>query len=200
MQSLSVLRQLYTPLTDELITPLKTGDRVLLTGVVYTARDAAHQRLVAALEAGEPLPIPLAGQVIYYVGPAPARPGEVIGPAGPTTAGRVDPYTPALLAQGLKGMIGKGKRNMAVRQALIKHKAVYFVAVGGAAALIAQRIKQVELMAYPDLGTEAIHRLEVEAFPLVVANDVHGADLFEQGQTRYRREGENAVDEKIHAE
>jgi fumarate hydratase subunit beta len=166
---------------------LKVGDRILLSGTIYTARDAAHQRLIAALEAGVDLPLPLAGQIIYYVGPAPARPGEVIGPAGPTTAGRVDPYTPPLLSQGLKGMIGKGKRNEAVRQAMSQYKAVYFVTVGGAAALIAERIRAVDLVAYPDLGTEAIYRLEVEAFPLVVANDIYGADLFEQGQAAYRR-------------
>lgn len=179
--------QLQTPLTHEVIEQLKVGDRASLSGVIYTARDAAHQRLVAALEAGETLPIPLAGQIIYYVGPAPARPGEIIGPAGPTTAGRVDAYTPALLSQGLKGMIGKGKRNAAVRQAMTHYQAVYFVAVGGAAALIAERIREVELIAYPDLGTEAIYRLVVEDFPLVVANDRYGADLFEQGQAAYRR-------------
>lgn len=179
--------QLHTPLTDEIISRLRVGNRVLLRGTVYTARDAAHQRLIAALAAGEALPIPLAGQIIYYVGPAPARPGEVIGPAGPTTAGRVDAYTPPLLSRGLKGMIGKGKRNLTVRQAMAQSKAVYFVTVGGAAALIAERIRAVELVAYPDLGTEAIYRLEVEAFPLVVANDIYGADLFEQGQAAYRK-------------
>jgi fumarate hydratase subunit beta len=184
---------LHTPFTGEAVASLRTGDRVLLSGVVYTARDAAHQRLVAALEAGEPLPIPLAGQVIYYVGPAPARPGDVIGPAGPTTAGRVDPFTPALLAQGLKGMIGKGRRSKVVRQALIEYQAIYLVAVGGAATLIAERIKQVELVAYPDLGTEAIYRLEVEELPLIVADDIYGADLFEQGQARYRREGDYGI-------
>ncbi len=178
---------LKTPLTDETVRQLKVGDHVLLSGVVYTARDAAHQRMAAALAAGEPLPIPLEGQVIYYVGPAPARPGEVIGSAGPTTASRVDPYTPALLARGLKGTIGKGKRHDTVRRAMIEHTAVYFVAVGGAAALIADRIKTVDLIAYPDLGTEAIYRLTVEDFPLVVGNDVYGNDLFEAGQAAYRR-------------
>lgn len=186
--SLEAMR-LHTPLTDEVVQALKAGDRVLLSGVLYTARDAAHRRLVEALEAGEALPIPLAGQVIYYVGPAPARPGAVIGSAGPTTAGRMDPYTPPLLAQGLKGMIGKGKRNAVVRQALVAHTAVYFVTVGGAAALVAERIKKVELVAYQDLGTEAIRRLEVADFPLVVANDAHGGDLFELGRAAYQREG-----------
>jgi len=175
------------PLTDQVVAGLRVGDRLLLNGLIYTARDAAHQRLVAALAAGQLLPIPLAGQVIYYVGPAPARPGQIIGPAGPTTASRLDPYTPQLLAQGLKGMIGKGKRNKTVREALVNHRAVYLVTVGGAAALIAEQIKSVELVAYPDLGPEAIYRFEVEAFPVVVANDVYGADLFEQGQAAYRR-------------
>lgn len=185
-QSTNII-QIQTPLTDDVVRYLRVGQRVLLSGVVYTARDAAHQRLMATLEAGEALPLPLAGQIIYYVGPAPARPGEVIGPAGPTTASRVDPYTPPLLRQGLKGMIGKGKRNMAIRQAMQMYKAVYFVAVGGAAALVAERIKKVELVAYADLGTEAIRCLEVEDFPLVVANDIYGADLFERGQAAYRR-------------
>jgi len=179
---------IYTPLTDESVQVLKVGDRVLLTGIVYTARDAAHKRLVEALEAGQEPPFPLDGQIIYYVGPSPARPGQVIGSAGPTTSSRVDPYTPPLLARGLKGMIGKGKRNDQVRQALVEHTAVYFVTVGGAAALVAERIKKVDMVAYEDLGTEAIRRLEVEEFPLVVANDVHGADLFEMGRAAYRRE------------
>lgn len=181
--------RLCSPLTDETLRMLKVGDRVLLSGVIYTARDAAHKRLVAALQTGEPLPIPLDGQIIYYVGPAPARPGKAIGPAGPTTASRVDPYTPPLLARGLKGMIGKGYRGPIVRQALVVHVAVYFVTVGGAAALIAERIKTANLVAYEDLGTEAIYRLEVEDFPVVVANDVYGADLFEQGKATYRRTG-----------
>jgi fumarate hydratase subunit beta len=163
---------------------------VLLSGVVFTARDAAHQRLAQALAAGEPLPIPLEGQVIYYVGPAPARPGEVIGPAGPTTAGRMDVFTPALLAHGLRGMIGKGKRSAAVRQAIVEHGAVYFVMVGGAAALIAGHIREAVPIAYADLGTEAVFRLVVEALPMVVANDALGADLFELGQAQFRREAQ----------
>lgn len=179
--------QLTTPLTDEAIQELKAGDRVLLSGVVYTARDAAHKRLVAALEGGEELPIPLAGQVIYYVGPSPARPGQIIGSAGPTTSGRMDPYTLPLLAQGLKGMIGKGSRSQQVRRALVTHRAVYLVAVGGGAALLADRISKVELVAFEDLGTEAIRRLEVQDFPLVVGNDVHGADLYELGRASFRR-------------
>lgn len=182
--------RLHTPLTDEVIRSLNVGNQVLLSGTVYTARDAAHKRLVATLEAGKTLPIPLAGQIIYYVGPAPARPGEIIGPAGPTTASRVDPYTLPLLTYGLKGMIGKGKRGGMVREALVRYTAVYLVTVGGAAALVANCIKKVELVAYHDLGTEAIRRLEVVDFPLVVANDAHGADLFELGQATYRQKGE----------
>lgn len=181
--------RLHTPLTDEVIRSLNVGNQVLLSGTVYTARDAAHKRLVATLEAGQTLPIPLAGQIIYYVGPAPARPGDIIGPAGPTTASRVDPYTLPLLTYGLKGMIGKGKRGTTVRDALVRHTAVYLVTVGGAAALVANCIKKVELVAYHDLGTEAIRRLEVVDFPLVVANDAHGADLFELGQATYRQKG-----------
>ncbi len=175
------------PLTDEIVRALRVGQRVLLTGTIYTARDAAHERLAKALAADEPLPIPLEGQVIYYVGPAPARPGEVIGPAGPTTAGRVDFFTPALLAKGLKGMMGKGKRSAAVRAAIVAHGAVYFVMVGGAAALISQHITAVTTVAYADLGTEAIARMEVDALPMVVANDTAGGDLFEQGQAAYQR-------------
>ena len=175
------------PLTPEMVQPLRAGDIVLLSGTIYTARDAAHQRLADTLAAEQELPIALEGQIIYYVGPAPARPGEIIGPAGPTTAGRVDLLTPQLLARGLKGMIGKGKRSPAVRRAMQEHGAVYFVLVGGAAALIAERIKKVKVVAYHDLATEAIHRLEVEDLRLIVANDIHGGDLFEQGKAAYRR-------------
>src|SRR5574341_577548 len=180
---------LGTPLTDDVVRALKVGDRVLLSGVAYTARDAAHKRLVEALKARQDLPIPLWGQIIYYVGPSPTPPGKIIGSAGPTTAGRVDPYTPSLLACGLKGMIGKGKRSATVRQAIVTYCAAYFVIVGGAGALIAQRIKKAEVVAYPDLGPEAIYRLEVEDLPMIVANDAHGGDLYEISQARYRREG-----------
>jgi fumarate hydratase subunit beta len=187
--------RITTPLDDAQVQKLRVGDRVLLSGVVYTARDAAHQRLVAALTAGEPLPFALAGQVIYYVGPSPARPGAVIGSAGPTTSSRVDPYTPLLLAHGLKGMIGKGKRSAAVRQALVQHQAVYLVTVGGAAALIADRITAVELVAYDDLGTEAIRALTVVDFPAVVANDAYGGDLYEQGRQAYASRESSAASE-----
>jgi fumarate hydratase subunit beta len=181
-------RSITLPLTDSVVRELHAGDRILLSGSVYTARDAAHKRLVEALNAATPLPFDLRGQVVYYVGPSPTRPGDVIGSAGPTTAGRVDSYTVPLLQQGLKGMIGKGKRTPEIRQALCDFTAVYFVAVGGAAALIADRIRAVELIAYEDLGTEAIRRLTIDQFPLVVANDCYGADLYEQGRAAYRRE------------
>ena len=178
--------RISTPLSDQVIAGLKAGDRVLLSGVVYTARDAAHKRLVESLQAGQALPLPLSGQVIYYAGPAPTRPGQIIGPAGPTTASRMDSFTLPLLEAGLKGMVGKGNRSPEVRQAIVNHRAVYLVAVGGAAALISQRIVKMDLVAYEDLGTEAIYRLEFLDVPLVVANDMHGGDLFEQGMAAYR--------------
>jgi len=178
---------LTTPLTDETTRSLHAGDRVLLSGRIYTARDAAHKRLVEAINAGNDLPFNPKGQMIYYVGPSPTKPGDVIGSAGPTTAGRVDYYTLPLLARGLKGMIGKGKRSAEVRKAMVEYGAVYLVAVGGAAALIADRIIKVELVAYEDLGTESIRCLEVEDFPLMVANDTYGADVYEQGKATYRR-------------
>ena len=182
-------KRISTPLTDEVIASLHTGDRLLISGEVYTARDAAHKRMVETLEKGESLPFPLEHQIIYYVGPSPTREGHIIGSAGPTTASRMDPYTPLLLEHGLKGMIGKGKRNQVVRDALAKHRGVYFATVGGAAALISQCIKAVEMVAYEDLKTEAIRKLVVEDFPVVVANDIHGADLYEQGKLAYRRSG-----------
>jgi len=164
-----------------------------LSGVVYTARDQAHKRLVEELErAGKEnrkpdLPFFLEGQVIYYAGPAPSRPGMVIGPAGPTTSCRMDPYTPILLEKGLKGTIGKGSRGKDIIEAMKKYKAVYFVAVGGAAVLLSKKIKRAEIVAYEDLGPEAIYRLEVEDFPLIVANDVFGNDLFAEGTKKYRK-------------
>jgi fumarate hydratase subunit beta len=175
------------PLTDEIVERLRAGDDVRITGVIYTARDAAHRRMIEALEKGQPLPFDVRGQVIYYVGPTPPKPGQVIGSAGPTTAMRLDRYTPALLAAGLKGIIGKGGRGPAVRQALQERKAVYFIAVGGAGALLSRHIKKAEVVAYEDLGTEAIRRLEVEDFPVIVCNDVYGADLLEQGKAQWRR-------------
>lgn len=179
--------RLTTPLKNEDVEKLRIGDRVLLTGVIYTGRDAAHKRLIQLLEAGEPLPFDIQGQVIYYVGPSPAKPGRPIGAAGPTTSYRMDAYAPELIARGLKGMIGKGKRNDAVRDAMKKHKAVYFAAIGGAGALMAQSILSAEVIAYPELGPEAIRRLEVKNFPVIVANDTHGGDLYEEGAKAYAR-------------
>jgi fumarate hydratase subunit beta len=179
--------RLTTPLTDEDILQLKAGDRVLLSGVVYTGRDAAHKRMFDLLESGGELPVDLKGQVIYYVGPTPAKPGRVIGSAGPTTSGRMDAYAPSLMAHGLKGMIGKGIRSHPVRNAMAEHKAVYFGATGGAAALLARRIKECEIVAYEELGTEAIRRLVVEDFPLIVVNDSFGGDLYAEGVKTYER-------------
>lgn len=175
------------PLDDKTIEQLHAGDRVSITGVIYSARDAAHKRLVEALERGGPLPIPLEGQIIYYMGPSPARPGRPIGSAGPTTSGRMDSYAPTLLARGLKGMIGKGNRSQLVRDAIKRHRAVYLAATGGAGALIARTIKKAEVVAYEDLGAEAIRRLEVEDFPAIVINDIYGGDLYEEGKAKYAR-------------
>ena len=179
--------RLSPPLTDEVVERLRAGDRVLITGTVYTARDAAHARLVDLIRRGEPLPFDLQGQIIYFVGPTPAPPGRPIGSAGPTTSYRMDPYSPLLVAHGLKAMIGKGKRSAEVREALKRHKAVYLGAVGGAGALLSKRIVAAEIVAYEDLGPEAIRRLEVRDFPAVVVNDAHGGDLYEEGRRRYER-------------
>ena len=175
------------PLTDETIEKLHAGDHVRLTGVIYTARDAAHKRLIEAMDKGQELPFDIRGQIIYYVGPTPARPGRVIGAAGPTTSMRLNPYTPRMLEGGLKGAIGKGGRDKKTRDAFKEHKAVYFLAVGGTGALLSKRIKSAEVIAYEDLGTEAIRRLEVEDFPAVVVNDMYGNDLLEQGKAQYRK-------------
>jgi len=179
--------RISAPLTDAAVEKLKAGDKILITGVMYTARDAAHKRLIELLDAGKELPVDLKGQIIYYVGPTPERPGQVIGSAGPTTSGRMDAYTPRLIELGLKGMVGKGARGKEVLDAIKKHKAVYMAAVGGAAALIRRSIKKAEIIAYEDLGPEAIRRLEVVDFPAIVVNDVHGGDLFLQGVEKYRR-------------
>ena len=175
---ISSVIKLKTPLTDKDIEALKVGDKVLISGVVYTARDAAHKRLNEALKQGEKLPFDPMGQIIYYVGPTPAKPGQVIGSAGPTTAGRMDSYTLPLLAKGLKGTIGKGSRSQEVKDGLKKYKAVYFVAVGGAAALLAKKIIKAKVIAYEDLGAEAVRELEVEDFPVIVANDIYGGEIF----------------------
>ena len=180
--------RLKTPLRDEEVEKLKRGDRVLISGVVYTGRDAAHKRLIDLLKAGKDLPFDIRGQIIYYVGPAPAKPGQILGSAGPTTSYRMDAYSPALIEKGLKGMIGKGMRSEAVKEAMKKYKAVYFAATGGAGALLAKRVKKVEIVAYEDLGPEAIRRLEVEDLPVIVVNDVRGNDLYIEGEKKYKKE------------
>ena len=180
-------KRITAPVTKEALKELKAGDSVLISGVIYTARDAAHERMTRLHAAGEDYPIDLTNQVIYYAGPCPAKPGEVIGSCGPTTAGRMDAYTPELLDAGLGAMIGKGIRNKAVVDAIKRNKAVYFGAIGGAGALIAGSIKKAEVVAYDDLGTEAIRRLEVEDFPAFVLMDADGNDLYELGQAEYKR-------------
>jgi fumarate hydratase subunit beta len=179
--------RLKTPLSNADVEKLRAGDKVLLNGVIYTGRDAAHKRLYDLLMAGKPLPVDLKGQVIYYVGPAPAKPGQAIGSAGPTTSGRMDAYSPKLMEIGLKGMIGKGMRKKEVVEAMKKYKAVYFAATGGAGALLAKAIKKAQVVAYEDLGPEAINRLEVENFPVIVVNDTKGNDLYEEGMRKYAR-------------
>jgi len=169
-----------TPLTDEVIDELKAGDLVLINGYVYTARDAAHKRLVELINNDAPLPFHLKGQIIYYVGPTPAPPGKVIGSAGPTTSSRMDSYTPLLLSLGLKGMIGKGQRSEEVKKAIQKYKAVYFLATGGAGALLSRHIISAEEIAFPELGTESIKRLLLKDFPAIVAIDCHGGDIFKK--------------------
>lgn len=175
------------PLSAEDAGRLRSGDRVLITGNLFTARDAAHARLVALLREGKELPFDLKGQIIYYVGPSPAKPGRVIGSAGPTTSGRMDAYAPELMEAGLRGMIGKGSRSQPVKDAMARYGAVYFAATGGAGALLSQRIRNAEIVAYEDLGPEAIRRLEVVDFPAIVVNDTHGGDLYEEGVSKYRR-------------
>lgn len=178
-------KRITTPLTEEKVKDLKAGDSVLISGTIYTARDAAHKRLVELLDKGETLPIDVKDTIIYYVGPSPAKPGQVIGSAGPTTSYRMDAYAPRLLDIGLKGMIGKGIRDEEVVNSMKKNKAVYFAAIGGAAALMGKSIKKAELVAYEDLGSEAIRKLEVEDLPVVVVIDSEGNNLYEQGQMSY---------------
>ncbi|HNS72591.1 MAG TPA: Fe-S-containing hydro-lyase [bacterium] len=177
--------RISTPLTDEVVKKLHAGDSVLITGIIYTGRDAAHKRMVELLDKGEPLPVDLAGHLIYYVGPSPARPGKPIGSAGPTTSGRMNAYAPRLLAIGSKGMIGKGEMNAKVAEALQKNCGVYLVSVGGAAALIAKSIKANENVAWPELGAEAIAKLTVVDFPAIVAQDCHGGNIYQEGIARY---------------
>jgi len=179
--------RITSPIDDKVIAKLTAGTKVLISGVIYTARDAAHQRLVRALAAGDELPFNLHGQTLYYMGPSPTPPGRIIGAAGPTTSSRMDPYTPLLMAAGIKATIGKGNRSPEVREALKKYRAVYLTTIGGAGALLAKAIKKAEPVAYEDLGAEAILRLQVADFPAIVANDSYGGDLFEQGITEYQR-------------
>jgi fumarate hydratase subunit beta len=177
--------EIKLPLSDHDIFRLKAGDTVVLSGPLLSGRDAAHKRLIAALKEGKSLPINLSGETIYYVGPCPTPPGRVIGSAGPTTSGRMDSYTPSLLELGLKGMIGKGQRSQAVIDAMKKRHTVYFAALGGAGALISRSIKAAEVIAYPDLGPEAIHRLIIDKFPVIVAIDTEGIDLYQLGREKY---------------
>ena len=179
---------LTTPVTEEQMRSLRAGDRVLLSGTIHTGRDAAHKRMIALLQEGKPLPFDPRGQILYYVGPAPAKPGFAVGSAGPTTSYRMDSYTPPLLAQGLRGMIGKGRRSPQVVEAMKTYGAVYFGAVGGAAALISRRIVDAELVAWPDLGTEAVHRFTVKDFPVTVVIDSLGNSLYETEPPKYRRD------------
>ncbi len=179
--------RITTPLTAEVIEQLHAGAKVTVSGIIYVGRDAAHKRMIEALDRGEPLPFDPQGQFIYYMGPSPAKPGRPIGSAGPTTSYRMDPYAPRLIEIGLKGMIGKGSRSQLVREAMKNHKAVYLAAVGGVASLIANTIKEAELIAYEDLGAEALRRLIVEDFPAIVVNDIYGGDAYEEGQEKYRK-------------
>ena len=181
-------KRITTPLTLEKVMDLKAGDSVLISGTLYTARDAAHKRLIELLDKGEELPLNIKDEIIYYVGPSPAKPGQVIGSAGPTTSYRMDPYAPRLLDLGLRGMIGKGARNKEVIDAIIRNKGVYFGAIGGAAALIGKSIVESEIIAYEDLGAEAIRKIEVKDMPLTVIIDCNGVNLYEEGQRQYLSE------------
>lgn len=181
------VHRITTPLTDEALAEIRAGDQVLITGKVYTARDAAHKRMVEQLERGEPLPFDVRGQIIYYVGPTPPKPGQVIGSAGPTTSYRMDKYTPALLAQGVKAVIGKGYRGQEVKEAFVRYKGIYLVSTGGTGALLAKRIEAARIVAYEDLLAEAIRELEVRDFPTVCIHDIYGGDQYAEGQKAWRR-------------
>jgi fumarate hydratase subunit beta len=176
-----------TPLNEEVISKWRSGDKILISGIIYTGRDAAHKRLVELIDKGESLPFDVKGQIIYFVGPTPARPGRAVGSAGPTTSYRMDAYSPRLIEKGLKGMIGKGSRSKEVIEAMMKHKCVYMTAVGGAGALISRCIKSSEIIAYDDLGPEAIRKMKVENFPVIVVNDTSGNDLYQEGIKKYRK-------------
>jgi fumarate hydratase subunit beta len=181
-------KKITSPFNDKTIADLKAGDQVLISGIMYVGRDAAHKRLVETMNKGDKMPFDVEGQVIYYMGPSPTKPGNVIGSAGPTTSGRMDAYTPRMLEAGLKGMVGKGLRTKEVKDAIKKYKAVYLAGVGGAAALIAKRIVKSEIIAYEELGPEALLRIEVKDFPAIVINDMYGGDLYEEGKAKYRRQ------------
>jgi len=185
----TIARSVTLPLSDDVVETLHTGDALLLTGMMYVGRDAAHKRMIDSLNAGEPLPVDLKGQAIYFMGPTPARPGKAIGSAGPTSSYRMDAYSPRLMAEGLKGMIGKGMRSREVKEAMKKYKAVYLGAIGGAGALFAGCIRKVEVIAYEDLGPEALRRIEVQDFPVTVINDIYGGDLYEEGRAKFRIAG-----------
>jgi fumarate hydratase subunit beta len=188
MKTISIIPEIVQlPLSDEVVETLHAGDELLLTGVIYVGRDAAHKRMVETLEAAEQLPINLKGQIIYFMGPTPARPGKIIGSAGPTSSYRMDTYSPRLMAEGLKGMIGKGMRSREVKEAMKQYKAVYLGAIGGAGALISRCIRKVEIVAYDDLGAEALRRIVVQDFPVTVVIDIYGGDLYEEGRSQYRR-------------
>lgn len=189
---MSQIIELSCPLSREAAARLRAGDVVRLTGVIFSARDAAHKRICAALEAGEAPPFPLEGAVIYYMGPSPALPGHVIGAAGPTTSYRMDAYAPLLLERGALGMIGKGARSAAVKESICRFGGVYFAAVGGAGALLSRCIRSAEVVAYPDLGAEAVRRLEIADFPAVVVNDCAGGDWYEAGRAAYLAGRQNA--------
>jgi len=183
---MSTIKKLTTPLTDEQVKDLKAGDQVSISGVIYTARDAAHKLLTESIQKGEELPVDFNNQIIYYAGPTPAKPGKVIGSCGPTTSGRMDAYSPTMMEQGLKGMIGKGPRSKEVVESMIANHVVYFAAIGGAAALIADSVKEAEVVAFDELGPEAIRRLVVEDYPCIVAIDSEGNNLYELGVQQYK--------------
>ena len=182
------MKKISTPLTLETVSGLKAGDPVSITGVIYVGRDAAHKRMVEGLDKDGKLPFDAQGQIIYYMGPSPAKPGQAIGAAGPTTSYRMDSYAPRMMSEGLIGMIGKGNRSAAVREAIKKYHGVYFAAIGGAGALLSKAVRKNTVVAYEDLGAEALLRLEVEDFPVVVVNDMHGGDLYEEGRKKWRIE------------
>jgi fumarate hydratase subunit beta len=183
----SMAKRILLPLTDDTLEGLRAGDDVLLSGTMYVGRDSAHKRILEAMDQGKPLPFDIRGQTIYYMGPSPAKPGQAIGSAGPTTSGRMDSYSPRLMAEGLRGMVGKGMRSPAVKEAMKKYRAVYFAAIGGAGALISKAIKKSDVIAYEELGAEALLRIEVADFPVIVINDIYGGDLYEEGKAKFKK-------------